>query len=428
MAGRILSTGSTPGSAASSPYRVPVQLPRSNSRKSPPLAFERTPNDALAPLISPPENLELDPFSAMSPHSAGADTSSAFLQDVVDKQATALHALHTAFAAERDAWACERRQLFQRVANLEKLLRTQNGHSPAKSPIISPTGSITSPLSRAVSTAARLPSIAENENLKPLSERREHAPRTITIPTIQTVEEQNGPLAADLSYTAAAQLDELGVSPPQSAKALAPPLPKDDVAMASSTKHHVRPPTPPPRDMTLIGVEDTPTRNNTHINALLTQSSDEEGDAALKGPLNMPELPSKPSAHNFTEEMLLKKLQHIAQNPTSNKPTIFSIPSPGLAIAEEDGLDAGLSPVSGLIAASTEAPLAPNATRDPNHHSVTSPTSLAQETTSPTSGAHDSDHDQKFEQGGIRLKKKPSTNFGLPFGQLGGFGGLRKMS
>lgn len=33
-----------------------------------------------------------------------------------------------------------------------------------------------------------------------------------------------------------------------------------------------------------------------------------------------------------------------------------------------------------------------------------------------------------FEAGGIKLKKKTSINFGAPFGQLGGFSALRKMS
>lgn len=33
-----------------------------------------------------------------------------------------------------------------------------------------------------------------------------------------------------------------------------------------------------------------------------------------------------------------------------------------------------------------------------------------------------------FESGGIKLKKKPSSNFGAPFGQIGGFGSLRKFS
>lgn len=170
------------------------------------------------------------------------------------------------------------------------------------------------------------------------------------------------------------------------------------------------------------GIEDTPTRNNTHINALLTKSNDEEEDRALTGPLNMPELPSKPKPHNFTEEMLLKKLERIAQDPKNNKPTIFSIPSPGLAI-DEDGIAAGLSPATGI--STYDYPLAPIATRD-----VQSTTSPEQNPISPTSGLQvDADrHDQKFEQGGIRLKKKPSTNFGVPFGQLGGFVGIRRMS
>ena len=34
---------------------------------------------------------------------------------------------------------------------------------------------------------------------------------------------------------------------------------------------------------------------------------------------------------------------------------------------------------------------------------------------------------KEFESGGIRLKKKPSVNFGAPLGSLGA-GGFRKMS
>lgn len=41
--------------------------------------------------------------------------------------------------------------------------------------------------------------------------------------------------------------------------------------------------------------------------------------------------------------------------------------------------------------------------------------------------SHDLKVHHDFENGGIRLKKKPSVNFGAPFGQLGGFG-VRKMS
>lgn len=33
-----------------------------------------------------------------------------------------------------------------------------------------------------------------------------------------------------------------------------------------------------------------------------------------------------------------------------------------------------------------------------------------------------------FDNGGIKLKKKVSTNFGAPFGQLGEFGNGRKLS
>jgi len=33
-----------------------------------------------------------------------------------------------------------------------------------------------------------------------------------------------------------------------------------------------------------------------------------------------------------------------------------------------------------------------------------------------------------FDQGGIKLKKKSSCNFGAPFGQLGGFGTVRRSS
>ena len=35
---------------------------------------------------------------------------------------------------------------------------------------------------------------------------------------------------------------------------------------------------------------------------------------------------------------------------------------------------------------------------------------------------------QDFDNVGIKLKKKASSNFGAPFGQLGGFTGIRKMS
>jgi hypothetical protein len=42
--------------------------------------------------------------------------------------------------------------------------------------------------------------------------------------------------------------------------------------------------------------------------------------------------------------------------------------------------------------------------------------------------SHEAQVQHDFEHGGIKLKKKPSVNFGAPFGQLGGFSALRKMS
>ena len=79
------------------------------------------------------------------------------------------------------------------------------------------------------------------------------------------------------------------------------------------------------------GIDDTPTRNNTHINALLTQSSDEEDDYELRGPLNMPELPNRPDEFNFTLDMLSKRLEHIEKHPEEGTPQVIAEPSPCLA-------------------------------------------------------------------------------------------------
>lgn len=212
--------------------------------------------------------------------------------------------------------------------------------SPAKSPITSPGSGLASPHSRAVSAATRLPSIAEDENIQPLSQRRENAPCSIDIPVFAS--EQAPPPNDRLRRTsvafpdsAAAQLDELSVSPPRSATKISPP-PLESLAMAGHTplKLADRPQTPPPRVMMLDGIEDTPTRNNTHINTFLTRSHDEEEDKELEGPLNMPELPSQPGENNFTQDMLFKRLEQIASDPETNRPLVFAMPSPGLAVPD----------------------------------------------------------------------------------------------
>lgn len=97
------------------------------------MAFERTSNDALAPLISPPFSYNnIDPFTStssrvMSPNGS-AYSGSPDLQALVHKQANAMSQLHLAFAAEREAWSCERENLYQRIRSLEKLITTNNGH------------------------------------------------------------------------------------------------------------------------------------------------------------------------------------------------------------------------------------------------------------------------------------------------------------
>lgn len=50
------------------------------------------------------------------------------LQAIVHKQSKAMAQLHSAFAAEREAWSCERDSLYQRISSLEKLLVMNNGH------------------------------------------------------------------------------------------------------------------------------------------------------------------------------------------------------------------------------------------------------------------------------------------------------------
>jgi hypothetical protein len=94
------------------------------------------------------------------------------------------------------------------------------------------------------------------------------------------------------------------------------------------------------------GIEDTPTRNNTHINTYLVRSNDEEEDKELKGPLNMPELPHVPSDGNFTFEMLSKRLEQIEKNPDTAKPMVFKQPSPGLASPAEEEKGDEFSPKS----------------------------------------------------------------------------------
>jgi hypothetical protein len=127
------STASLPGTTPSV-GELSAEFAKQKRAKSPPLAFEKTPNDSLAPLTSPTRSRigQLDNISLSSPtmgrfsplQSADAQD----LQVVVDQQASAIQLLHDAFAAERQAWSLERERLHYRIASLEKLLKTADGH------------------------------------------------------------------------------------------------------------------------------------------------------------------------------------------------------------------------------------------------------------------------------------------------------------
>jgi hypothetical protein len=205
------------------------------------------------------------------------------------------------------------------------------------------TSSITSPqTSRLASATIRLPSIAEDENVTPrttLSRRRDGAPRTIEIPSIDTVAGSQKPRNNSVVSFADEHLkvEEIPCPSPGSMMT-ASPIPEEYRVHAGHTpvKTPARPMTPLPKDMAVAEIDDTPTKNNTQMNAAITRSNDEDEDRALTGPLSMPELPNQPGEHNFTEEMLIKRLNQIAQSPGTDeaRPLIFATPTPGLATPE----------------------------------------------------------------------------------------------
>lgn len=143
-----------------------------------------------------------------------------------------------------------------------------------------------------------------------------------------------------MTFEAAASeliVEEIPISPLETAKPLSPPPFHYRMEAGHTPLKAPRPPTPPPKNsMSMDGIEDTPTRNNTHINTYLTRSNDEDEDRGLTGPLNMPELPHVPSDSNFTFDMLSKKLEKLEKDPESAKPMVFKQPSPGLASPVEE--------------------------------------------------------------------------------------------
>lgn len=125
----------TSSSVNSPPHMEFPPAPAPKRAKSPPMAFERTSNDALAPRISPPFSYHnIDPFTStsssthiMSPNGS-AYTGSPDLQALVNKQANFIAHLHLTSDMERDLWRHEKEALHQRINQLEKLISTNNGH------------------------------------------------------------------------------------------------------------------------------------------------------------------------------------------------------------------------------------------------------------------------------------------------------------
>ncbi|KAK5108771.1 hypothetical protein LTR62_007831 [Meristemomyces frigidus] len=398
--------------------------PTDSIPKSPPLAFSRTSNDSLAPFTSIPLQSQRSTQSESdlsSPRSRSAlsimGLTESDLQKVVDQQSSAIDRLHDAFGAERQAWVSEKAWLYQRISSLEQLLKTRDHHSPAKSPVMSPSNGmassngITSPLSRAVHSTPKLPVIAEDDSILPLplSQRREGAPQTIDlnarppVPAATLARSSRSQRASSVSFDEDIKTDDVPISPPTTAMP-GSPIPQAYRANAGHTPLKcTRPSTPPLWKMSLDGIEDTPTRNNTQINLMLTKSHEDEGDFPLTGPLSMPELPNQPDETNFTLEALSRRLEQVARSPELSRPTIYNEPSPGM-----------LSPAE---PANLDDIMASHSQHSSQRSSAVSPGSLPPVVAEPA--------EEQFN--GVKLKKKPSVNFGAPFGQLGGFGG-RKLS
>ncbi|KAF7188870.1 hypothetical protein HII31_09793 [Pseudocercospora fuligena] len=426
--------------------------------KSPPLAFEKTPNDALVPPIAPPPNdgeLPKSPSETMGRLSPLSE-SPLDLQAIIEKQAEAIKHLHKAFAVERESWDLERKRFHNRIASLEQLLKNGEHHrsarlvaspsppltmsSPAKSPILSPfNGSaIVSPQARPGHATFSLPTIAEDENISPLAARRDGAPQTIELPTMGALPvEDERPRQSSVTFMNAEGIKVEEIPPANRSHGLSPPPPMNRHMAGHTPIKAPRPPTPPPQNMSMDGIEDTPTRHNTHINTLLTQHSDDEDDMPLKGPLHMPELPHQPDATNFTLDALTHRLEHIEKHPDADdaRPMVYSHPTPGVGSPANEVEDKRSDEASPNTKAKLdEAPFAPIGTVaseiPPQSHTSDISSKLGSpdgHTLSPQE-AHEAKVQQDFEQGGIRLKKKTSTNFGAPFGSLAGFPISRKMS
>lgn len=114
----------------------------------------------------------------------------------------------------------------------------------------------------------------------------------------------------------------------------------------------------------------------------------------------MPELPNTPGEENFTMMMLSARLKEIEEHPEDHQPMVLREQSvhPLLPIPEDDSETGAAQKITSAIASATQA-LSDGKVLSPSGRSP--PPIL------------------ELEPGGIKLKKKASSNFGAPFGQLG---------
>lgn len=131
-----MDASSFPGPTGTTPSvgELSAAFAKHKRAKSPPLAFEKTSNDSLAPLASSHQDShslgggigQATDMGRHGPSQTNGDSQD--LQVVVDQQASAIQLLHDAFEAERKSWNLERDRLYLRIANLEKLLKTGDGY------------------------------------------------------------------------------------------------------------------------------------------------------------------------------------------------------------------------------------------------------------------------------------------------------------
>ena len=208
---------------------------------------------------------------------------------------------------------------------------------------------VTPPQPRASTSSQRLPSIAEDENTRPLSSRRDGAPQSIDIPTITNYSfDRRSSVQFAEDTPSSVKVEEIpAVSPAGTARSLSPAPPNYRMEAGNTPLRATRAVTPPPNNsLSIAEVEDAPTRNNTYLNTYVARSNDEESDKELKGPLNMPSLPNAPGAGNFTFDALSRRLEQIERQPETPeaRPGVFMQPSPGLASPADDQ---NLSPRTG---------------------------------------------------------------------------------